>query len=341
MGGRHPLLRRQLRRAFGEAPPDGLGPFVDAVDDAYARADADREMLERSLDLTSQELMEQNARLRAELAEREAAQRRLEREAARHRETASARDAAVDARDAAEELLRLRSSFLANMSHELRTPLTGILGFADLLSDEVEGEAADMVAVVRRGAQRLYDTVNSVLDLAQLDSGAVTLELGPTDVRAEAADVAALLGPVAERKGLALTAEAGPPAWAVAEPAAVGRVLTNLVGNALKFTQAGGVAISVRAGEGGAEVRVRDTGPGIAEAFRPHLFDAFRQASSGYGRTHEGNGLGLAITARLVELMGGAVAVEDTSPSGTTFLVRLRPAASPAAPRAVPAAASA
>ena len=319
----HPLLRRQIRREFDGDVPAGLAAFVGLVDAAYVQADLDREMTERSMDVVSEELVVQNDRLRQELDERRQAQRRLEREIERHRVTSRARDAAEDARAQAEDLLELKSSFLANMSHELRTPLTGILGYAELLLDEVEGEPREMVSAVRRGAQRLYETVNSVLDLAQLDSGGMRLTLGPVDVAAEAADAITLLAPVARARGLDLRLDARAPCLARADRAALHRVVNNLVGNALKFTQRGGIMVAVAQRDGRAELRVRDTGPGIAPDFLPHLYDAFRQASSGHARTHEGNGLGLAITARLMELMDGEIDVEDTSPAGTTFRVRL------------------
>ena len=332
----HPLLLRQVRRGLGGAVPEALAGFVGEVNAAYLQADADRELIERSLDVVSEELMEQNDRLRQELADRLQAQRRLERETERHRQTASARDDAEHARARAEELLRLKSSFLANMSHELRTPLTGILGYAELLAEEVDGDAREMVSVVERSARRLFETVNSVLDLAQLDSGGVRLTLAPVDVTAEAADALTMLAPIARARGLALRLDASAPCHALADRAALHRVVNNLVGNALKFTPRGGVTVVLSQRDGQAELRVRDTGPGIPPGFLPHLYDAFRQASTGHARTHEGNGLGLTITARLVDLMDGEVCVESTSPTGTTFLVRLPLAELEGAPETPP-----
>ena len=336
----HPLLARQIRRsgvatAMPEAGAPGTGApeteaFVALIDAAYRQFDADRALLERSLDLTSAELRDQNARLRAELAERESSQGRLEREVARHRQTTSARVVAETARDEAEQMLRLKSSFLANMSHELRTPLTGILGYADLLTDEVTGEAAEMVSVIARSATRLCETVNSVLDLAQLESGGVRLRLESVDLVSEADEALRLLQPLAAARSLAL--RLGTPdatVCAYADRAAVHRVLNNLVGNALKFTQCGSITVSVGTCCGLAEIRVADTGPGIDPDFLPHLYDAFRQESDGHARTHEGNGLGLAITAGLVDLMDGHITVESERGTGTTFTVRLPLAVAP------------
>ena len=219
------------------------------------------------------------------------------------------------------------------MSHELRTPLTGILGFAEVLAEEVGPDQQPWVDAILRGGRRLQDTLRSVLDLAQLEGGAVQLDTGSVDVAAEAAEVCALLGPLAYEKGIALAfdpagASAGLPPTAVADRAALHRVLVNLVGNAVKFTETGQVAIDVQPahtleGHDIVRVRVRDTGVGIDPAFVPHLFEEFKQASEGYGRTHEGNGLGLAITKRLVALMGGRIEVESELGAGTTFTVDL------------------
>ena len=239
------------------------------------------------------------------------------------------------ARAHAEEMLALKSSFLANMSHEIRTPLTGILGYTDLLADEVSGDARAMVGAVHRGAVRLMATLNSVLDLARLDADASPLPTEPVDLAALAAEAVLALMPAAAARGLALAAPAGAPVWALADAGAVGRILDNLVGNALKFTDAGTVSVVAGVAGGCATLTVRDTGAGIPPAFLPHLFDEFRQASDGHGRTHEGSGLGLALTKRLVDRLGGEIAVETAAGVGTAFTVSL-PAA---APEELPAAA--
>ena len=236
-------------------------------------------------------------------------------------------EAEREARERTEEMLRLKGAFLDNMSHELRTPLTGILGYAEVLADEVSGDHREMAGAIVRGAHRLQDTLNSVLDLAQLEGGALVLDAAPLDLRDEAEAVAEALAAAAERGGVALDV-VGRPTTALADRAALHRVLTNLVGNALKFTAEGGVVVETGADAAGPWVRVTDSGIGIDPAFVPHLFDEFAQASTGYARTHEGNGLGLTITHRLVGLMGGAVEVESEPGVGSAFTVRL-PAAPP------------
>ena len=255
-----------------------------------------------------------------------------QREAERRlREAAHEADAA---RERAEELLRLKSSFLQNMSHEIRTPLTGILGYADLLAETVEGEDREMVRVIDRGARRLMHTLNSVLDLARIESGAGEVETGPVDLAAEAEAARDALAPVAAAKGVALRLDRpSGPVWALAETGALARVLNNLVGNAVKFTDEGSVRVVVRVDARGPALVVRDTGVGIPQSFLPHLFSEFRQASQGDARRHEGSGLGLAISRRLVEMMGGSVAVESAEGVGTEFTVRLRPPEAPAGGR--------
>ena len=250
------------------------------------------------------------------------------------------RDAVTEAdaaRTRAEELLRLKTSFLSNMSHEIRTPLTGILGYAELLADETTGDAADMVAVIARSAARLHRTLNSVLDLARLESDGQPACAVPVDLVAEVEASFETLRPLAEACGLTLRCDApgddAEPVWASAEPGAVARILDNLVGNALKFTDVGGVTVRVAQTGDRAVLAVADTGPGIPEAFRPALFAEFEQASTGHARTHEGSGLGLAITKRLVEGLGGTIGVESEVGHGATFTVTL-PAGLPAAERA-------
>ena len=244
-------------------------------------------------------------------------------------------EAEREARERTEEALRLKSAFLDNMSHELRTPLTGILGFAEVLADEVGEGQREPVEVIVRSANRLLDTLNSVLDLAQLESGSFTLGARSLDVRDEAEEVAQMLAPLAARRGVALDV-VGRPTPALADRAALHRVLTNLVGNAVKFTDEGGVVVETGADAAGPWVRVTDSGIGIDPAFVPRLFDEFAQASEGYARTHEGNGLGLAITHRLVGLMGGTVEVESEPGVGSAFTVRLPAAEGAAPPEAAP-----
>ena len=248
----------------------------------------------------------------------------------------------VAARERAEEMARLKTAFLANMSHEIRTPLTGILGYAELLADEVDGDQRDFVAAISQSGIRLLDTLNSVLDLARLESDGVRPDLRRVDVAREVREAVRVLGPLAAKRGLTLAVDAPGPATASLDAACLGRIVTNLVGNALKFTEHGGVTVTVTADGSGSpdgprvSVRVADTGIGISEAFLPHLFDEFRQETDGPARSHEGSGLGLSITKRLADLMGGRIEVESRRPGGSAFTVSF-PALGPAPEADLPA----
>ncbi|MEM1054613.1 MAG: ATP-binding protein [Bacteroidota bacterium] len=244
------------------------------------------------------------------------------------------------ARRDAEEVARLKSAFLANMSHEIRTPLTAIIGYAELLGEEVAGEPRELAQIIEKGGMRLLDTLNSILDLARLDSGTEALYPRPLDLAQHVRQSVGLLRSLAETKNLSLHVQiAEDPLPVVIDAGALDRVVTNLVGNAIKFTEVGGVTVSL--GLDGSEVilRVADTGIGIDEAFVPELFSEFRQESEGDARRHEGSGLGLAITHRLVTLMGGSIAVESRKGVGSTFSIwfpRLAPGVAEEDRRAFP-----
>src|SRR5690606_12637870 len=194
--------------------------------------------------------------------------------------------------------LRLKTAFLNNMSHEIRTPLTGILGFAEILAEEIDEPYRAFARRIEKSGARLLATLNSVLDLAQLEANSVSLHPEPVDVTDEIREVLLSLTPLAEEKGLALTLLPAPEADTTArlDRACLSRIATNLVGNAIKFTRSGGVTVETRATEDEVAFAVRDTGIGIAEDALPHLFSEFWQESAGQGRSHEGSGLGLSIT---------------------------------------------
>ncbi|WP_412061515.1 PAS domain S-box protein [Rubrivirga sp. IMCC45206] len=238
----------------------------------------------------------------------------------------------VQAKRQAEEVAALKSAFLANMSHEIRTPLTAILGFADVLSDEVTDPVqSEFVELIARSGRRLMDTLNSVLDLARLEAGRGGLAAEPLDLGALAHETAEMFGPAATERGLSVEIDVAPGTHAVvADEAALARVLHNLMGNAIKFTDTGVVRLEVRPVDGRVLAVVRDTGIGIDEAFLPRIFGEFEQESTGSGRKYEGAGLGLALSRQLVDRMGGTITVESEKGVGTAFFVSL-PAADVAA----------
>ncbi|MEO0557224.1 MAG: ATP-binding protein [Bacteroidota bacterium] len=228
----------------------------------------------------------------------------------------------IDAREQAEEMAHAKSAFLASMSHEIRTPLTAVIGFADLLRYEVADDQIDLVLAIQAGGTRLLNTLNSVLDLAQIDAGGQMLRPQPLDLVEHVHRSLGVLRPMAESQGLELRFESAASSIpACLDHGALDRILNNLIGNAIKFTDAGSVTVRLRPLGRQLELVVTDTGIGIDAEFLPDLFSEFRQESEGHARSHEGSGLGLAITERLVRLMNGTIAVTSEKGIGTTFTV--------------------
>jgi len=234
------------------------------------------------------------------------------------------------AKEKAEELARLKSSFLTSMSHELRTPLTGVMGFADTLIDEVENpQHREFATIIKQAGEHLLATINSVLDFSQLEAGTVNVKKRPIRVTDLVQEVLSLLAPLAKDKGLSIGLTKYAPETVVqADKILLQRILDNLVGNAIKFTDAGSVVVEIDANETLVYIRVKDTGQGIDPSFMPYLFDEFSQQSGGLGRSHPGSGLGLAITKKLVTLLEGTLSVESEVGVGSTFTVSL-PAVEP------------
>lgn len=229
----------------------------------------------------------------------------------------------VAAKEQAEEVARLKSNFLANMSHEIRTPLTGILGFSSILAEEItDPEQREFVTFIEKSGRRLMETLNSVLDLARLESGRMALTMEAIRVADAVKEIVHLMHPMAQDRNVRLEAAISDAnAEANLDVGALNRVLTNLVGNAIKFTEEGCVTVEVDADADSVVIRVRDTGEGIEQEFLPRLFNEFEQGSTGIGRSHEGSGLGLTITHHLVERMSGTISVESEKGVGSVFTV--------------------
>jgi two-component system, sensor histidine kinase len=231
---------------------------------------------------------------------------------------------------AAESANAAKSEFLANMSHEVRTPLTSIIGFAGLLAAQPmlpdrERGFAERIGVASRN---LLAIVNDVLDLAKLESGELNIAVEATDVVEVARSAADLVAQPAEDKGLALSIQAEPDLPKVqADPARLRQVLLNLLSNAVKFTDAGSVTVGIRQAGSGIEIAVADTGPGIPADRLDQVFERFVQADASVARRFGGTGLGLPISRRLLERMGGELTAESTLGHGSTFRVRLQGAA--------------
>ena len=229
-----------------------------------------------------------------------------------------------DAKEKAEEVAQLKSTFLANMSHEIRTPLTTVIGYAGVLAEEASDKHREFAQFIRNSGERLMETLNSVLSMAQLEASGVEIQLDVLDVTDEAREITSLFKPLADEKGLALRFHAAPatqPLMAHLDRGALSSILQNLIGNAIKFTEDGSVTVCISHDADEVHLHVIDTGIGVDPDFVPRLFDEFVQESTGVRRSHEGSGLGLAITKRLVDLMNGHIAVESTKGEGTEFTV--------------------
>ena len=226
----------------------------------------------------------------------------------------------------AEAATEAKSNFLANMSHEIRTPLTSILGFSGLLSrmDGLPDEAARHLQRIATAGEALLAVVNDVLDFSRLEAGQLELDpqpFDPVDVVRETAD---LVAGQAAAKGLQLTVviDGEPPSWVNADSGRLRQILLNLLGNALKFTQAGGVVVTVSHADtdgGRLRIAVADTGPGVPADRLDRLFQRFSQVDGSISRQHGGSGLGLAICLGLAELMGGDIGVDSALGEGSTF----------------------
>jgi len=230
----------------------------------------------------------------------------------------------IEAKRRAEEMEQLKSAFFINMSHEIRTPLTAIIGAAELLHDEVDAEQQEFTGLIEHGGKRLLNTLNAVLDFAQLDAGEVTLRPSPLDLVKEVEAVIAEHKAEADTKNLPIYLETDVETLHILlDRDAFRKVIGNLVDNAIKFTTEGSVRVTIEAKSDLIHLHVSDTGEGMDEDFLPHLFTEFKQESSGFARIHEGNGLGIAIAWRLVDLMGGRISVLSRKGAGSVLTVTL------------------
>ena len=247
-----------------------------------------------------------------------------------HDITATERELA-QSKAAAEAANEAKSRFLATMSHEMRTPLNGVLGMIGLLmASPLSPAQLRQASLIRSSGQTLLTVLNDILDLSKIEAGRMELEILPFAVAETLQDVVSLLAVRAEARGLVLTLHLPPdlPPALLGDASRLRQVLFNLVGNALKFTEAGGVRVVVSHrvladGRIGLVIAVQDTGIGIAAEALPRLFVRFSQADSSTARRYGGTGLGLAITREIVELMGGRISVQSEPGVGSCFTAEL------------------
>jgi signal transduction histidine kinase len=217
-----------------------------------------------------------------------------------------------------------KSEFLANMSHELRTPLNAILGYTELIQDNIYGQVPDKIREVldrvQSSGRHLLGLINDVLDLSKIEAGRLTLSIADYSMKEVVQTVVMATEALVAEKKLALRI-------AISEHLPLGegderritQVLLNLVGNAIKFTEAGEIAVQAIAADGAFHVSVRDTGPGIAAEDQQRIFEEFQQVDSSSTREKGGTGLGLSISKKIIELHGGRIWVESELGRGSTF----------------------
>jgi signal transduction histidine kinase/DNA-binding response OmpR family regulator len=277
--------------------------------------------LEQRVTERTASLQTANAQLQREIAERQRTEIALQ-----------------QAKEAAEMASRAKADFLATMSHEIRTPMNGVIGMTGLLLDTpLTTEQHEYADTIRKSGEALLAIINDILDFSKIEAGKMDLECIDFDLREAIEDVLELLAERAASKGLELACmlQSDVPPWVAGDPGRLRQILTNLVSNAVKFTEQGEVVVRtalVEAHAGTALLRfaVTDTGIGIPLEVQDRLFQAFSQADGSTTRKYGGTGLGLAISQRLATMMGGTIGVESTPRQGSTFWFTVRLAIRPA-----------
>jgi signal transduction histidine kinase len=229
------------------------------------------------------------------------------------------------AKEIAEEMNRLKSNFLANMSHEIRTPINGILGISQVIEMETTSpEIKGYVQLQQQSGRRLLNTITSILNLSRLEAQKEHLVLEPVDIAKLLREVIPPLEKLARKKNLSFDFIVNDSKLVcMADEHMLDQVINNIVGNAIKYTDRGGIKVMIGRDGDSAVIQVSDTGIGMAEEFLPRMFNPFEQESGGRNRNYEGTGLGLSISKKYIDLLGGDIEVTSVKGKGSFFTVRL------------------
>lgn len=281
--------------------------------------------LRRSKERTEREIIERRA---AESAVRELNADLERRVAERTRALESAVSELEEINLRLDEATQAKSQLVANVSHELRTPLNSIIGFSTLLRQQLSGplneEQKRQLGMIRDAGQRLLELVSQILDLSSIEAGEAAIASEEFDIVDLVKRVATIFEPLAAEKDLSVTLKGSPAELIVrGDRARTEQVLLNLVGNAIKFTERGGVTVGITDESDHVEIRVRDTGLGVEEGDRETIFERFYQAVPPAGGKYEGSGLGLPVAREIARLVGGDIVLDRTDEGGSTFVFRL------------------
>ncbi|MFZ4574011.1 MAG: ATP-binding protein [Phycisphaerales bacterium] len=315
----HPVLMRQLKRLGlneGSGCPDAAAwaSLVSVISRTYEQCDLDRSLLERSQEISNTEMQELHLRLEQQNANLEA-------------EVAQRTSQLSEALDRAESASAAKSTFMAKVSHEIRTPMNGVIGATDLLlKSGLDDRQRKFVSIIRHSGESLMTIINDILDFSKIEAGKLQLADAAIDPIRLLHDAVDLLRPLANKKGIFLRlhtpAEEGHRVRGDGDR--LRQVALNMIGNAIKFTDKGGVTVKLvmtprDTGATECRLEVSDTGCGISEADQKKLFQSFSQVDQSSTRKHGGTGLGLVICKQLIEMMGGGVGVSSELGKGSTF----------------------